>query len=160
MAPKKKKHTDRGTIVAQNRRARHDFAIEETFEAGIMLKGTEVKSLREGHASITECYASEEEGGLYLINAHIPEYSNSSSFGHESRSPRKLLLHRREITKLTNAIQRKGKTIVALSIYFNERGRAKVELALAHGKTNYDKRQSAKEHDWNRQKSRLMHDVD
>lgn len=157
---KKKKKSAHDNIAAQNRRARHDYLIEETFEAGLMLRGTEVKSLRGGHASITECYASEENGELFLVNAYIPEYKNASVFTHASRAPRKLLLHRREINKLLTAIQRKGKTIIPLAIYFNDRGIAKCELALAQGKSNYDKRQSSKDQDWKRQQARLLHDRD
>jgi len=159
MAAKKKKHGHEN-VAAQNRKARHDYVIEENFEAGIMLKGTEVKSLREGHASIGESYASEENGELFLVNAYIPEYSNASAFSHDSRAPRKLLLHRREIAKLRAAIARKGKTLIPLAIYFNDRGIAKVDLGLAHGKSNYDKRQSDKDADWKRQQSRLMHERD
>ncbi len=149
----KKKVT--GNIAAQNRRARHNYTILETFEAGIMLKGTEVKSLREGRASIGEAYAHEKDGALYLLNAYIPEYS-SGTFAHGPREPRKLLLHKREIGKLMAAITRKGLTLVPLSIYFNERGLAKVELALGQGKQHHDKRESAKKQDWNRQKARLL----
>jgi SsrA-binding protein len=154
LAQKKKKKTI-GNVAAQNRRARHNYAILETFEAGIMLRGTEVKSLREGRASIGESYANEKDGELYLLNAHIPEYA-SGTFGHSPRDPRKLLLHKREIAKLFNAIQRKGQTLVPLSIYFNEKGMAKVELALAQGKQHHDKREAQKKHDWKRQQARLM----
>jgi len=151
----KKKKKAHGNVAAQNRRARHNYAILETFEAGIMLKGTEVKSLREGRASIGEAYASDQHGELFLLNAYIPEYS-SGTFGHRPRDPRKLLLHRREIAKLMIAIQRKGQTVVPLSIYFNDRGMAKVELALAQGKQHHDKRESQKKHDWDRQKARIL----
>ena len=154
MAQKKKKKVV-SNIAAQNRRARHNYAILETFEAGIMLKGTEVKSLREGRASIGEAYAHEKDGALYLLNAYIPEYS-SGTFGHGPRDPRKLLLHKREIAKLLNAIQRKGQTLVPLSVYFNEKGLAKVELALAQGKQHHDKREAQKKHDWDRQKARIL----
>ena len=154
MARKKKKKSS-GNIVAQNRRARHHYAILETFEAGIMLRGTEVKSLREGRASIGEAFAQDKDGEMYLINAYIPEYSNGS-FSHQPRDPRKLLLHKREMAKLMIAIQRKGQTIVPLSIYFNDRGLAKVELALAQGKQYHDKRQDQKKQDWNREKARIM----
>ena len=148
----------RGTMVAQNRKARHDYAIEETFEAGIVLTGTEVKSLRQGRAAITEAYAGEREGELFLLNAHIPEYTAASRFNHEPRRPRKLLLHRREIAKLVAAVQRKGMTVVPLSVYFTATGLAKVELALARGKRTYDKRIAVKERDWKRQKARLLRD--
>ena len=154
MAQKKKKKAP-STIAAQNRRARHNYAILETFEAGIMLKGTEVKSLREGRASIGEAFASDKHGELYLTNAYIPEYS-SGTFSHSPRDPRKLLLHKREIAKIMIAIQRKGLTVIPLSIYFNERGLAKVQLALAQGKQHHDKREADKKHDWDRQKSRLL----
>lgn len=148
----------RGTVVAQNRKARHDYAIEETFEAGIVLTGTEVKSLRQGRAAITEAYAGERGGELFLLNAHIPEYTAANRFNHEPRRPRKLLLHRREIAKLIAAVQRKGMTVVPLSVYFTATGLAKVELALARGKRTYDKRIAVKERDWKRQKARLLRD--
>ncbi len=147
-----------GTVAAQNRKARHNYAIEETFEAGIVLTGSEVKSLRQGRAAINEAYAGERGGELFLFNAHIPEYTAASRFNHEPRRPRKLLLHRREIAKLIAAVQRKGMTVVPLSVYFNATGRAKVELALARGKRTYDKRVAAKERDWKRQKARLLRD--
>ena len=147
----------RGTerFVAQNRRARHDYHIENTMEAGIMLAGTEVKVLRQGLASISEAYATERDGDIYLLNAHFPEYP-SSRFNHEPRRPRKLLLHRREINRLMGAIKREGITLVPLSIYFNERGRAKIELGLAKGKRKSDKRETEKQRDWQRQKARIM----
>ena len=157
MASKKKK-TAPANIAAQNRRARHDFAIEENFEAGIMLSGSEVKSLRAGRATITEAYASEENGELFLLNAYIPEYDAASHFSHEPKRPRKLLLHRREISKLDIAVNRKGMSLVPLSIYFNDRGIAKVDLALARGKQKADKRADVKDRDWKRQQSRLLHD--
>ncbi len=143
-------------LVAQNRKARHDYAIEETLEAGIVLTGTEVKSLRAGRASINECYAADADGELYLINSHIPEYPPAGRFNHEPRRPRKLLLHRRQIAKLVGAITREGYTLVPLSIYFDERGRAKVELGLGRGKKKHDKRAAIKERDWQRQKRRLL----
>ena len=121
--------------VAQNRRARHDYLIEDTLEAGLVLHGTEVKVLRKGQASIVEAYASESGGELFLVNANIPEYAASAHFNHEPRRPRKLLLHRKEVNRLLGAIRREGVTVVPLSIYFNERGRAKIELGLARGKT-------------------------
>jgi SsrA-binding protein len=148
-----------GRIAAQNRRARHDYHIEETLEAGIVLTGTEVKSVRAGRASINESYAAEQHGEMFLVNAHIPEYSHApKAANHEPTRPRKLLLHRREISKLLGAIKQKGRTIVPLSIFFNPRGLAKVELALATGKHTYDKRQTIKDRDWGRQKARLMRD--
>lgn len=142
--------------VAQNRRARHDYAIENTFEAGIVLAGTEVKSLRRGGASITEAYASDQGGELYLLNAHIAPYDNGKTFGHEPRRPRKLLVHRREMNKMIGAIRREGMTLVPLSIYFNKRGLAKVSLGLAKGRKKADQREAIKERDWQRQKSRLL----
>ena len=147
----------RGTerYVAQNRRARHDYHIDSTLEAGIMLAGTEVKVLRQGLASINEAYAAERDGDLYLVNAHFPEYP-SARVNHEPNRRRKLLLHRREINKLMGAIKREGITIVPLAIYFNERGRAKIELGLAKGKRKADKRETEKARDWQRDKARLM----
>ena len=145
-----------GKIVAQNRRARYDYAISETLEAGIVLEGTEVKSLRQGHASIAEAYATPQGGEIYLINAHIPEYQSARHFGHEPRRPRKLLLRGREISKLLGAVRRKGMALVPLSIYFNARGIAKVNLALAEGKRKVDKRAAVKDQEWKRQKERLL----
>jgi SsrA-binding protein len=145
-----------GRTVAQNRRARFDYAIEDTFEAGIVLVGTEVKSLRRGQASIGEAYASDQGGELYLLNAHIAPYDSGKTFGHEPRRPRKLLLHRREIGKMIGAIRREGMTLVPLSIYFDARGRAKVSLALAKGRRKADQRQAVKDRDWQRQRSRLL----
>lgn len=142
--------------AAQNRRARHDYLIEDTLEAGLVLQGSEVKVLRTGQASIAEAYADAQAGELFLINANIPEYKAANRFGHEPRRPRKLLLHRKEVNKLLGAIRREGMTIVPLSIYFNERGRAKVELGLAHGKKKADRRQAEKDRDWQRDKARLM----
>src|SRR5579862_2366414 len=146
--------TDR--YAAQNRRARHDFLIEETLEAGLVLHGSEVKVLRQGQASIAEAYANESGGELFLVNANIPEYKSSNHFNHLPRRPRKLLLHRREMARLLSAIRREGMTLVPLSIYFNERGRAKVELGLAKGKRMADKRQADKDRSWQRDKSRIM----
>ncbi|NKB46039.1 MAG: SsrA-binding protein SmpB [Alphaproteobacteria bacterium] len=142
--------------VAQNRKARHDYKIEETFETGLVLLGTEVKSLRLGRGNIQESYAAAEDGGLYLVNAYIPEYEGAKHFGHEPRRKRKLLLHKREIEKLSVEVGRKGMTLVPLSIYFNDRGLAKLKIGLAKGKTDIDRRQTIKERDWNRQKSRLL----
>lgn len=143
-------------LVAQNRRARHDYFIEESLEAGAMLVGTEVKSLRQGRASIAESYAGEKDGDIYLFNANIPEYPPASQFNHEPKRPRKLLMHKRERARLLEAIQREGMTLVPLTLYFNARGIAKVELGLAKGKKKVDKRQALKEADWKRQKARLM----
>jgi SsrA-binding protein len=146
-------------IAAQNRKARHDFFILETVEAGIMLTGPEVKSLRSGRASIQESYATEQDGEFYLINAHIPQYEHAGKvFQHEIRRPRKLLLHKKEIARLLGAVQRKGHTIVPLDIHFNRRGLAKVSLGLAKGKQAHDKRQTIKERDWSRNKARLLRD--
>ncbi len=143
-------------VVSVNRRARHDYFIEETLEAGIALMGTEVKSLREGRANIAESYASEENGELWLINAHIPEYAPANRFNHAPRRIRKLLLHRREIDRLAAAVNRGGMTVVPLKLYFNERGIAKLELGLAKGKKAPDKRETEKKRDWQREKQRLL----
>ncbi len=145
--------TDR--YVAQNRRARHDYLIEDTIEAGLVLHGTEVKVLRKGQASIVEAYADESGGELFLVNANIPEYAASAHFNHEPRRPRKLLLHRKEVNRLLGAIRREGVTVVPLSIYFNERGRAKIALGLARGKRKADKRESEKNRDWQRSRARI-----
>jgi SsrA-binding protein len=142
--------------VAQNRKARYNYFIEETLEAGIMLTGTEVKSLRTGKGNITDAHAGESKGELFLFNLDIPEYGSGNRFNHERRRPRKLLVHKRQMNKLIGAIQRQGVTIVPLQIYFNKRGMAKVELGLATGKKQYDKRETEKTRDWNREKQRLM----
>jgi SsrA-binding protein len=143
-------------VVAENRRARYDYAIEDRFEAGIALTGTEVKSLRSGEGSIAESYAEVTDEEVWLINANIPEFSHGNRFNHEPKRPRKLLLHRREIEKLFGAVARQGMTLVPLSIYFNSRGRAKVELALARGRKAHDKREHEREKDWKREQGRLM----
>jgi SsrA-binding protein len=145
-------------LVAENRRARYDYAVEDVFEAGLVLVGTEVKALRLGRANIAESYASPEDGALYLINAYIPEYGPASRFNHEPRRKRKLLMKEREINKLMGAVEREGRTIVPLKLYFNERGRAKLEIALAKGKKAHDKRDTSKERDWKREQGRLMRD--
>jgi SsrA-binding protein len=145
-------------VAAQNRKARHNYTIEDSLEVGIVLQGSEVKSLREGRATITEAYAAEQGGDLYLINSYIPEYKQAGQFNHESRRPRKLLLHKRQIGRMIGAIQREGMTLVPLKLYFNERGRAKLELGVAKGKRNYDKRESEKRKDWDRQKARVLRD--
>ncbi|EJZ23002.1 SsrA-binding protein SmpB [Rhizobium sp. Pop5] len=145
-------------IVAENRKARFNYEIIDTYEAGLVLKGTEVKSLREGKANIAESYASDEDGEIWLINSYLPEYLQANRFNHEPRRRRKLLLSGREIHRLRSAVNREGMTLVPLKIYFNDRGRAKMELALAKGKKLHDKRESEKERDWNRQKSRLLKD--
>ena len=144
------------TVVAQNRKARHNYFIEETFEAGLALTGTEVKSLRGGRSSIAESYVTEAGGEAWLLNADIPEYASGNRFNHERKRPRKLLLHKRQINVLIGAINREGRTVVPLQVYFNERGRAKVEIALVTGKQAHDKRQAIKERDWKRQRARLL----
>jgi SsrA-binding protein len=149
---------DKKKTVAENRRARFDYHIEDTFEAGIMLTGTEVKSLRFGEGSIAESYAEISGGEAWLVNSNVPEFSHGNRFNHEPKRPRKLLLHEREIDRLQGAVERKGMTLVPLSIYFNSRGRAKVELALARGKNAADKRQTIKERDWKREQARIMRD--
>ncbi|HKJ74756.1 MAG TPA: SsrA-binding protein SmpB [Alphaproteobacteria bacterium] len=153
----KKGERDASRVVARNRRARFDYFIEDTFEAGIMLQGTEVKSLRGGKASINEAYARPKDGELYLLNAYIPEFEQAGEhLQHETHRPRKLLMHRRQIDRVINAVNRDGMTLVPLSIYFNDRGRAKLELALGRGKKLHDKRQTSKERDWKRDQSRLL----
>ena len=144
--------------VAENRRARHEYFLDEFFEAGIALTGTEVKSLRFGEGSIAESYAEVKNNEVWLVNANIPEFSHGNRHNHEPKRPRKLLLHEREIARLTGAVERKGMTLVPLSIYFNGRGRAKVELALARGKNLADKRQTVKDRDWKREQARIMRD--
>jgi SsrA-binding protein len=154
-----KARADNGTgPVARNRRARFDFEIEETLEAGLMLTGTEVKSLRDGKASLSESYAAPKDGDLYLLNCTIQEYPNAGRFQHEPRRPKKLLVHKRERDRLLGAIQRDGATLVPIKIYFNARGIAKLELGLAHGKRKVDKRETEKKRDWGRQKQRLLRD--
>jgi SsrA-binding protein len=147
----------RGTerYVAQNRRARHDYLIEDTYEAGIALHGSEVKVLREGKASIAEAYAGDKDGDLYLFNANIPEYP-AARFNHEPKRARRLLLHKREINKLLGRVTREGMTLIPLAIYFNPRGRAKLSLGLAKGKRKSDKREAEKARDWQRDKARIM----
>jgi SsrA-binding protein len=147
---------DKHKVVAENRRARFDYFVEERFEAGIQLTGTEVKSLRGGAGSIAESYAKVEGDEVWLINSHIPEYSHGNRLNHEPRRQRKLLLKQREISKLRGSIERQGLTLVPLSIYFNSSGRAKIELALARGKKVHDKRDTIKERDWNREQQRLL----
>ena len=147
---------DKQKVVSENRRARFDYFVEERFEAGIQLTGTEVKSLRHGEGSIAESYAAVEGEELWLINSHIPEYSHGNRLNHQPRRARKLLLKTREIAKLQGAVAREGLTLVPLSIYFNGRGRAKVELALARGKKVHDKRETIKQRDWKREQQRLL----
>jgi SsrA-binding protein len=152
MAPKR----ESGKLVAENRKARFNYEIEEKLEAGIALLGSEVKSLRTGRANIADAYAASEGGELYLINAHIAEYTQAGRANHEPTRRRKLLVHRREMGRLTGAIQREGMTLVPLRLYFNTRGIAKVQLGLAKGKKLHDKRETEKKRDWERQRGRLM----
>ncbi len=142
--------------VAENRRARYDYEILDTLEAGIMLTGTEVKSLRTGKAQITESYASPERGELWLINAHIPEYLQANRFNHEEKRPRKLLVSKKDLGKLREGVERAGNTIVPLKLYFNERGIAKLLIALGKGKKSFDKRDTEKARDWKREQGRLL----
>ena len=145
-------------IVAENRRAKFEYFIEQVFEAGIALTGTEVKSLRFGEGSIAEAYAEVRQEQVFLVNANIPEFSHGNRFNHEPKRPRKLLLHEREIHKMHGAVAREGMTLVPLSVFFNSKGRAKVELALAKGKKAHDKRDTIKERDWKREQGRLLRD--
>ena len=147
---------DKTKVVAENRRARFDYFVDDRFEAGIALTGTEVKALRQGEGSIAESYATVDGDEIWLINSHIPEYSHGNRLNHEPRRKRKLLLKGREISKLQGAVARQGLTLVPLSIYFNSRGRAKVELAVARGKKVHDKRETVKERDWKREQQRLL----
>jgi SsrA-binding protein len=157
MAPRK---DGKGLIshgqVAENRRARFDYEVLDTIEAGIVLTGTEVKSLRTGQAQIAESYASPEKGELWLINAHIPEYLEANRFNHEERRPRKLLVSKKQLAHLTQEVERSGNTIVPLKLYFNEHGKAKLLIGLAKGKKSFDKRETQKTRDWNREKSRIL----
>jgi SsrA-binding protein len=143
-------------IVADNRKARYAYAIEDTIEAGIMLLGSEVKSLRGGRSTIAESYAYAKDGELFLVNAYIPEYTMASRFNHEPRRQRKLLVHKNQAAKLANAIQREGMTLIPLRLYFNPKGIAKIELGVAKGKKLHDKRETEKQRDWQRDKARLM----
>ena len=143
-------------MVAQNRKARHHYFIEDSIEAGLVLTGTEVKSLRAGHATLGDAYAVEKGGEMFLVNAHISEYAGGNMENHEPLRARKLLLHKREIARLIDATQRHGMTVVPLSLYFNGRGVAKVNLGIAKGKRTYDKRATVKEREWKRDKARLM----
>jgi SsrA-binding protein len=152
------KSESKNKLVADNRKARFHYAIGETFEAGVALTGSEVKSLRTGKANIAESYASTRDGELWLLNSNISEYKQAGRFNHEPKRPRKLLLHKRQINKLIGAVEREGMTVVPLKLYFNDKGRAKVEIALAKGKKLHDKRETAKARDWNREKARLIRD--
>lgn len=155
MAPKSKTKA-KGKTIAENRKARYNFAIEDPQEAGLMLQGTEVKALRSGKANIAESYVSHEDGELWLINGHIPEYVEANRFNHEPRRRRKLLMSKREISRLSQAVAREGMTIVPLRLYFNDRGLAKLQIALGKGKKVHDKRETEKKRDWNREKGRLL----
>jgi SsrA-binding protein len=155
MAPKKKDDSN-SKLIADNRKARHNFEFIETFEAGIQLTGTEVKSLRNSKANIAESYATEEEGEIWLINSYIPEYLEGNRNNHNPRRRRKLLLNKREMAKLTGGVQKDGLTIIPNRLYFNARGLAKLQVVLAKGRKDHDKREVAKKRDWNREKARLM----
>jgi len=145
--------------IVDNRKARFDYSLEDTFEAGIMLVGTEVKSLRMGQANIKEAYVGPKDGDIWLFNANIPEYQQASqNLQHDPKRPRKLLLHKREVNKLLGAISREGYTVVPLKLFFNSRGLAKLNIALAKGKQAHDKRDSVKKRDWDKQKGRIMRD--
>ena len=145
-------------LVAENRRARFDYFLEQTFEAGLSLTGTEVKALRDGRANIAESYAAVQGREIVLVNAYIPEYGPANRFNHEPRRPRKLLLHRREIDKMLGAVQREGRTLAPTKLYFNDKGRVKLELAVAKGKKAHDKREGVAERDWKREQGRLLRD--
>jgi SsrA-binding protein len=155
---KKKEKDAAGKVAADNRKARFNYFIDEVFEAGIQLVGTEVKALRGGHATIAEAYAQSKGGEIFLINSYIPEYTEGNRFNHEPRRIRKLLLHKRQIARLSQAIEREGMTLIPLKIIFNAKGRAKVEIGLAKGKKLHDKRDTEKKRDWSREKGRLMRD--
>jgi SsrA-binding protein len=143
-------------VVADNRKARFNYSIEDSIEAGVALTGTEVKSIRLGKATIGESYADPRDGEIWLVNANIPEYLQANRFNHAPKRPRKLLLHKKQINKLIGAVEREGMTLIPLKLYFNEQGRAKIELALAKGKKLHDKRETERKRDWNREKGRLM----
>ena len=145
-------------IVADNRKARFNYEISETFEAGVALTGSEVKSLRAGKATITESYADARDGEIWLVNSNIPEYRQANRLNHTPKRPRKLLLHKRQINKLIGAVEREGMTLVPLKVFFNDRGRAKVEIALAKGKKLHDKRETDKKRTWDRERARIMRD--
>jgi SsrA-binding protein len=143
-------------VVADNRKARFNYEIGEVFEAGVALTGSEVKSLRQGKATIAESYADARGNEIWLVNANIPEYLQAGRFNHLPKRPRRLLLHRHQINKLVGAVEREGMTLVPLKLYFNEKGRAKIEIALARGKKLYDKRQTEKKRSWERERGRLL----
>lgn len=155
----KKNDTGNFKVAADNRRARYDFEIGDPVEAGIMLTGTEIKGMRTGKATISESYVDvDKKGEVYLVNANVPEYLQANRFNHEPRRPRKLLLNKKEIARLAQGIERQGMTIVPLKLYFNDKGRAKIQIALGKGKKLHDKRQTERNRDWNREKSRLLRD--
>ncbi len=156
MAKKKKDDNPNYKVIAENRRARREYAIEDDLECGIVLMGSEVKSLRQGGANIAESYASVEEGELWLVNAHIAPYEQAKTWGHDERRRRKLLVSRKELARLWNATQRKGMTLVPLVLYFNHKGLVKMKVGIAKGKKTHDKRADEAKRDWNRQKARLM----
>ncbi|PTW61330.1 SsrA-binding protein [Breoghania corrubedonensis] len=156
MAAKKASEQTNRKVVAENRKARFNYEIMDTLEAGLELTGTEVKSLRAGKSMIAESYATDQGGQIYLINSFIPEYLQGNRFNHEPKRPRRLLLHKHEINKLLGAVQKDGMTLVPLKLYFNDRGRAKLELAVARGKKLHDKRETEKKRDWEREKGRLL----
>ena len=143
-------------VIAENRRARFDYAIEEDIECGIMLEGSEVKSMRQGGSNIAESYATVDDGELWLVNSYVAPYAQAKTFGHEERRRRKLLVSRKELSKLWQATSRKGMTLVPLVMYFNHRGIAKLKIGVAKGKKNHDKRETEAKRDWNRQKNRLL----
>ncbi len=145
-------------VVAENRKARFNYAVEDTLEVGIALTGTEVKSIRSGKATIAESYADARDGEIWLINANIPEYLQANRFNHAPKRPRKLLLHKRQASKWIGAVEREGMTLIPLKLYFNERGRAKLELALAKGKKLHDKRETERKRSWDRERGRLLRD--
>lgn len=151
-----KDKSDHGKLIAENRRARFDYFLEDSVEAGLALTGTEVKSLRNGRANIAESYVSVEGRDLVLINADVPPYAGGNRFNHEPRRPRRLLLHRRQIDRLIAAVQREGQTLIATRLYWNDKGLAKLQVAVAKGKKTHDKREAAAERDWQRDKARLM----
>lgn len=157
MAPRKKADPNNKT-VAENRKARYNYAVEDTLECGIMLEGSEVKALRAGMANIAESYASVEDGELWLINSYLPAYEQAKTFGHDERRRRKLLVNKRELSNLWQSVGRKGMTLVPLKVYFNDKGRAKLLLGIAKGKQQQDKRATEKARDWNKQKARVLRD--
>ncbi|MCK4861953.1 MAG: SsrA-binding protein SmpB [Rhodobacteraceae bacterium] len=157
MAPRKKADPNNKT-VAENRKARYNYAVEDTLECGMMLEGSEVKSMRQGGVNIAESYAAVEDGELWLVNSHIPKYDQAKTFQHEERRRRKLLVSKKELSKLWAEVGRQGMTLVPLKIYFNDKGRAKLLLGIAKGKQKQDKRATEKKQDWKRQQGRLLRD--